>query len=292
MFTSLIEAERTTLYAQNQKTHDKLVAEAAAHGAVIDGWGKDARYRLYRLSCGHRQEIQSDKMRIGKFKCQTCLGDKLKQEAAVWGATPLRFFVKGKQSYGDYLLSCGDTQEIQTGDMRIGKFKCRTCLDDKLKQEAAVWGATPLRFFTKGNNSSYGEYLLSCGHTQTIQTVSMRIGEFSCQQCEETWATKPSNVYVHLIRHSGIEVIKVGVAQDIQRRADRYGLPPDAEVITLRVWPFATGLLAKQAETNVKTRFASSRVDEGRLLLSKSGYTECFCPSVTPQMLEFMTWDM
>jgi hypothetical protein len=288
LFTALIAADKpATLYAKDQKTHYKLVAEAAVYGAVIVGMGKDRNFRLYLLACGHRQVVQTSKTRVGQFACQPCSDAKLRGEADADGR--VKWLRQTRRSYGLFrFVQCGHEQEIQNSHVRQGKLKCCACQKQKFQNEVderVVW--------LRQTRRAYGLFrFVQCGHEQEIRNEKAKLGIFACQQCGETWATKPSNVYVHLIRHSGIEVIKVGVAQDIRHRADGYGLPPDAEVITLRVWPFATGLLAKQAETNVKTRFASSRVDEGRLLLSKSGYTECFCPSVMRELFSFMAWDM
>jgi hypothetical protein len=56
----------------NFKVSEKHKAEAEAQGAEVIGVGRDKNYRLYRLECGHEQEISTGNMRIGNFCCQTC----------------------------------------------------------------------------------------------------------------------------------------------------------------------------------------------------------------------------
>jgi hypothetical protein len=52
--------------------HDKIFTEAEAQGCATVGPSKDHNYYIYRLSCGHEQEIQKTVMRRGTFRCQTC----------------------------------------------------------------------------------------------------------------------------------------------------------------------------------------------------------------------------
>jgi len=51
---------------------NKLKQEAEAHGCEILGPGKNAHYRTYLLSYGHKQNVHVGGMRLGNFRCQTC----------------------------------------------------------------------------------------------------------------------------------------------------------------------------------------------------------------------------
>ncbi len=324
MFTSLIEADKPELFAKDQATHDKLVAEAAVYGSAPIGSGKNKSFRNYRLPCGHEQEVQTGCMRIGQFACRTCQDAKLIDEAALWDSEPIG---SGKNAhYRNYRLPCGHEQQIQVGDMRNGEFACRTCQDAKLIDEAAVYGAEPIgrgknssylnyrlpcgheqqvhtscmrvgRFrcqtcqdaklideaaiydsapIGSGKNKGYLNYRLPCGHEQQVHTSCMRIGQFACQTCEDTWATKPSNVYVHSITLQGETIIKVGIAQNVQHRIKGYGLPSEAIVRTVLVIPTKTGKEARDIESCLVQEFKKHKAKNIGHIMTKSGETECF----------------
>ena len=50
----------------------KHIAEASVYEAILLGAGRDANFRIYKLKCGHEQEIHTGNMKIGKFQCNTC----------------------------------------------------------------------------------------------------------------------------------------------------------------------------------------------------------------------------
>ena len=117
----------------------KYVAEAAERGAVIVGAGRNASYRTYKLDCGHEQDIHVTPMRSGKFRCQTCLENKLHADAAEQGAVIV--CASRDKGYRKYKLDCGHEQKVGVNKMRIGGFRCRTCLENKHVAEAADQGA-------------------------------------------------------------------------------------------------------------------------------------------------------
>ena len=160
------------------KENPKYVAEAAERGAEIIGAGRKAGYRLYRLECGHVQEVQLCKMRNDMFRCKTCFGNKLDAEAAERGA---EIIGAGRDAnYRTYRLECGHEQEIQLINMRNDVFSCQTCLELKYKDEAAEQGA---EIIGAGFNANYRLYRLSCGHKQEVQLIHMRMDSFHCKTC-------------------------------------------------------------------------------------------------------------
>ncbi len=250
---------------------DKLVVEAVAQGSTIIGKGKNKGYRRYRLTCGHEQEVETGKMRSGEFACQTCLADKFVVEAAAHGAV-----IAGRGKNTDrrrYRLTCSHEQEIQISAMRTGEFACQTCLADKLVVEAAAQKAT---IVGRGENKGYRRYLMACGHAQEIRTSDMRIGNFRCHTCEESWATKPSNLYLHEIRYGDTTLLKFGRAQNVEVRAKQYGLPAEATVRTLHTWSFTKGLIADRIETLVGRIVPRLDRELASQVLTASGSTECF----------------
>jgi hypothetical protein len=113
----------------------------------------------------------------------------------------------------------------------------------------------------------------------------MRNGWVVCHTCNKTWATKPSELYVLYISLQGEALVKVGISSNLDYRTTRYGLPPEAEVTTLKTVPFATGVEAQAAEQKVLKKFRKHQLKGIGHIMSRSGATECFCPSVLDQIL-------
>jgi 7,8-dihydro-6-hydroxymethylpterin-pyrophosphokinase len=272
---------RVGVFACQTCFENKLIDEAAIYGSEPIGAGKNADYRNYRLPCGHQQEVITGKMRIGSFRCQICLDAKIIDEAAVWDSEPVG---DGKNcNYRNYRLPCGHQQEVQVANMRIGRFRCQICLDAKIIDEAAVWDSEPVG---DGKNCQYRNYRLPCGHEQEVQVGHMRIGVFRCQTCEDTWITKPSNVYVHIISLQGETFVKVGRAQNVENRVNQYGLPLEAVVQTVLEAPTKTGKDANDIERKVLKKFKPYRVKNIGHIMTKSGATECFDVSKLSEILD------
>lgn len=79
-----------------------------------------------------------------------------------------------------YLLSCGHEQIIEMRHMREGGYRCRTCLQNEMTQEAEAQGCVLLG---PGRTKFYRTYRLPCGHEQESQRNLIRKGEISCQTC-------------------------------------------------------------------------------------------------------------
>lgn len=159
--------------------NNKLIEEAEAQGCELQGAGRNAFNRTYRLPCGHEKEVGTGDMRRGNFRCQICFDKKLQEEAEaqdceLLGAGRTRF-------YGMYRLPCGHELELRKDHIRSGGFRCQTCLDNKLIEEAKAQGCVLLGAASKSNNRTYQ---LPCGHKQEVNTTRMRIGNFGCQTCQ------------------------------------------------------------------------------------------------------------
>ncbi len=215
-------------------------------------------------------------MRKRNPKCNCCWVDRLKSEAAqgwIW-------LSQIDAKYSSYKHHCGHTQNTRMGHMRKGVVKCANCQAEKFKSETAQGWAWLGQVY--GN---YGHYQHVCGNAQIFHTSNMDKGMVACHACEESWATKPSNLYVLYISLQGEALVKVGISGNLDHRKNCYGLPPEAEVTTLKTVPFATGLGAKAAEQKVLKKFRKHQLKNIDHIMSRSGATECFCPSVLDQIL-------
>jgi hypothetical protein len=263
--------------------NEKFKAEAELVNLT---WLKQARpqYGLFLFKdCGHKQEIQNDAIRKNNFKCRFCYEKKLKEEAEAAGLTWIK---QTRIGYGLFRFKdCGHEQEIQNTHVRLQTcFKCQLCFMEKLTTEAALVGLNWL----KQTRQNYGLFRFNeCGHQQEIANANVRRNRFKCQTCEDTWATKPSNVYVHSIELQAEAIIKVGIAKDVQSRIKYYGLPSEAIAQTLLVIPTKTGKEASDIEKIVLKKFKPYRVKNIGHIMTKSGATECFDVSKLSEILDF-----
>lgn len=263
---------------------ETLRAEAEAVNCVFLGRGRNKNYRNYRLPCGHEQEIQPSSLRINKFRCQTCLNEKLEAEAEEQNCVLLG---AGKTVYfRRYRLPCGHEQEIGTPEMRkgAGQFQCQTCLDDKHNSEAAKRGC---QIVGKGKDFLYRTYRLACGHEQEITLGNMRLGNFRCHVCEDYFYTQPSYAYLLHIKVDSDEWLKMGYAKDIDSRSSLYGLPLDATVSILTSLLFDTGREARQFEHALHKKHRRNRLKASDMsdFHSKSGQTECYPVTMVDRLL-------
>ena len=159
---------------------EKYTRDAEAQGCKILGTGKSKGYRSYKLPCGHEQEVLTQKMRDGGFRCQVCQAKKLTKEAEAVGCKLLGD--ASRKDYRLYLLPCGHEQEIGTGSIRRGGFGCQTCIAERFRLEAEAHGCDILGAC---RNPNYRLYKLSCGHEQEVKIDHMRTGAFICQVCQD-----------------------------------------------------------------------------------------------------------
>jgi hypothetical protein len=218
------------------------------------------------------------------------IAGQLTDQETKWSAeaslSGLKWIRKTKNNYCLYRFDdCQHEQEITLSSAKLKSFRCKTCQQEKLQSEAKSKG---LIYLGKTKNN-YGKYkFLSCSHEQEIATANIRQNKFVCQSCCESRFTKPSNLYVHLVTLQGEQVLKVGVAKNIQNRIKVYGLPKDAELTTVLVKSFPTGKDAEIAESLICQAFKNARYKNSKHIFTNSGSTECFAPSKLNEIVNFI----
>jgi hypothetical protein len=265
---------RAGTFKCQQCQEQKLVVEASANGSVE--WLRQTRenYGLYRfIECQHEQEITNSNVKRGTFKCQQCQEQKRRGEAATNGR--VEWMQQTRRGCGLYrFIECRHEQEIANSSVKTGEFKCQQCQEQKWVAEAQANGRVEWLRWTR---KSYGLYrFIKCRHEQEIRNGSIKTGRFVCHTCEESWATKPSNLYLHEIRYGDTTLLKFGRAQDVEHRIKGYGLPADATVVTLKTWAYATGAQADRVESLINSAVPHLSRRLARKVLTASGSTECF----------------
>lgn len=106
---------------------NKIYSEADNHGLIIIKEGRECHYKIYKFKeCEHEQEISISDVRRNKFICRVCLQTKLENEALQNGLILIDNSKKiNNKTY--QFVQCGHLQEIQTNNVRINNFTCRTC---------------------------------------------------------------------------------------------------------------------------------------------------------------------
>lgn len=238
---------------------------------------------LFRfVACGHEQEIGDTNRRSNQFSCKKCVEDKWVANAHSAGLT---FIKTTSVGYGLYSFNaCGHEQKISRGQVFNGTFRCKVCYETSLKTKAKAKGLTWL----KQTKKAYGIFRFNeCGHEQEIRSDQVFSGCFTCHLCKKSWIAKESNLYVHVIELSNLTFIKVGIAGDVKFRATQYGLPKNAQVVTVLVIPFETGRLALNFETKVLRAFKHAKHPDVKNIFKNSGKSECFRPEFLSAILEY-----
>lgn len=255
-----------------------------ANNMQVVGAGKNNKTRIFRnLLCGHEQEAHTTDAKRFTFRCNYCKDQKWHQEAA---DANLTFLEKLGWFTARYIFNeCGHEQNLQFSNVRDKKFRCKQCQEQKIHDEAAAVGLTFIeKFDAKKSNYRFNE----CSHEQLIHTGNVKKGSFQCNLCQETWATRPSNLYLHYIKYEDNHLLKFGRARNVEKRSVQYGLPVGAELKILQVWPTSTGIDADRIETLVAKQFKRYNKSKAKMILQDAGYTECFHTADQQAIMDFV----
>lgn len=262
----------TCLYLQR-------VEEAKSAGLLLYGETnrksqKNKSY-LYQAQCGHSIERRADQIRIGDWRCQACIDTKLDQEAE---KAALLLVGKGSdKAYRTYQFKeCGHVKEITTASVRKGTFHCDVCFWDDVD---GILKRRGLKILDRGKKSDSRLFqLLDCGHIQDIALRNAKDGSFVCHECDETWYTLPSNLYLLRMIAPNFEWLKLGYAKVVETRVQQYRLTDNTIVEPLVVVPTHTGEEAIRIEKLLERKHKARKLDptQMRQWHRNSGFTECY----------------
>lgn len=125
-------------------------------GVTWLGASHRSHYLRIRLACGHETERQSElleRVRQGRtgIRCDECVGERLKAEAAArdWaliGADP-----DGRQGYRLYRHDCGHVQRVAIANMATGRFTCGGCSEGWTRDRSFIYA---MRFVLKDGSEA------------------------------------------------------------------------------------------------------------------------------------------
>ena len=259
--------------------YEPRIKEANAAGLILyaESSRKGAKNKsyLYQAQCGHSIERRADQIRIGDWRCQACVDTKLNQEAEKAG---LSLLAKGKdKAYRTYQFkNCGHVKEIPTAHVRNGMFHCDICFWDDIDDTLQKRG---LKIIDKGRKSDSRLFqFLDCGHVQDIELQRAKDGSFVCHECDDTFYTLPSNIYLLRIVAPDFEWLKLGYSKVLDTRVKQYQLPAGAIVEPLAILPTITGEEAIKIEKMLEQKYKKHKLEPAMMKKwhTTSGHTECY----------------
>ena len=267
--------------------NEEMYTDAKAAGLILLGESSrvnNNKWYLYQADCGHVIERRADQIKRGDWRCQACIDTKLNDEAEAAG---LRLVGKGKdKSFRTYeFKDCGHVKEIGTGSVRNQTFHCELCFWEDKNAILEKRGVRILGPVIQKDTRMFE--FIECGHVREISFQSALDGSFVCHECEDTWYTLPSNLYLLHIRVGDEEWLKLGVAKVLESRIRQYGLPKVAVINPVKILPTTTGKEALEKESEIYHRYKSLRLDEDSMARwhRYSGYTECYPVSLKQEFI-------
>ena len=251
----------------------------------------------YCVKCSFERKLSNHEIINDGLFCNNCRDIRVFQTANAFGVEYVAEATNGDNRYfHGVFTSCGHTKDFAKGDIiRKGKAKliCATCVQDKHYEEAKSVGLTLIGKASNGNPNYRSFKMPCCGDVQDIELTHVRRNSFLCVNCEETFYDKESNIYILTIRNDTNTWLKMGIAQDINKRITQYGLDKSFSVDKTYVAPFSRGYDAVKIEKQVHSIMKVFRLDpaEMKMFHTKSGWTECY-PTNLLEMLIHTTEDL
>lgn len=232
---------------------------------------------IYKFDkCGHETIQNLDRLKSLKtLTCIKCFEETFRKEAKERGLELLK-----KTSVRKYLYrikACGHEQEFRPSNVRDNlDITCKICLYKRHEKEARDVGLK-LIGFVKGNNRKRLYEFKKCKHKQEISISHVRMNNFICNTCHETYMSLPSTIYLLEINLNSFSFLKLGYAKDVKRRKTYYGLPKNSKVENLKIVNMKTGKEAMDKEKKIHMKFRKYKIKSEQMKKYMiSGFDECY----------------
>lgn len=252
---------------------ERFAIEARLHGYEFIEQGANKNTANYKhLDCGQISNFQLIHMRVGNVVCHHCIISNRKEFAKTQGYDWLSSINKNTDQYRH--IDCGRISNYSPFGMRIGSVCCKHCQEDRYLSEALEHGYEWLER-AGGTLSRYKH--ISCGFVQTKQLDAMRKGRISCANCEGSWYTKKSTLYLIEITDNDFSWLKLGISGNIKRRLQRYGLPKSSTVLPVCQIQYGSGEEAIFIENKLHKMFEKYCLPKDKMMcFMDNGFTECY----------------
>jgi len=231
----------------------RLYDNAEQKGFVLIGRGRrSADMQLQCKTCDQLMQVRRSVLINNTLECKNCLWMRRIDDAMASGAT-IHLPHPNNHKIATLVLSCGHHVQRQYNRIAIAAngghaLGCETCREVRyaLEAEGSGWVLVGPALPAKIN---YRHYVHHCGHGQDHAIVNVDNRQLDCANCGETWASKPSCIYLFRIELSDRAVLKFGYSSDPARRLrQQLGEAARKTGKILRVIDLETGHAALKAE--------------------------------------------
>ncbi len=232
---------------------DHLYEVASTKGFVLIGRGRRSSDVHLRCRCCQQGfQVRQSVLQNNAPQCNHCMWRSRFENAMAVGATIVTP-VRNKHKHANLTLPCGHSVQRQYGRLATAakgghRLGCDACREATYREQAEGSGWRLIGPATI-NKTGYRYYEHHCGHRQNFVIVNVDNRQLDCAGCGETWASKPSKIYLFEITLTDRVVLKLGYSSDPERRL-RQQLGPAARDtgIILHVIDMQTGHAALLAE--------------------------------------------
>ena len=231
----------------------RLYDNAEQKGFVLIGRGRrSADMQLQCKTCDQLMQVRRSVLINNTLECKNCLWMRRIDDAMASGAT-IHLPHPNNHKIATLVLSCGHHVQRQYNRIAIAAngghtLGCETCREVRYMAQAQGSGWV-LVGPTSEAKQGYRHYQHHCGHSQDHAIVNVDNRQLDCANCGESWASKPSYIYLLHIALVDRVVLKLGYSSDPARRLSQLlGKAARTTGKILRVIDLPTGHAAINAE--------------------------------------------
>lgn len=276
---------RTGSFSCTECMHEKLLRACNEKNIELISKINGQRIFVRFNDCQHEKEISRMAPFYTECKCPICADEKVTDKANQQGLTVIKYLSDTRRLYR--FDACGHEKVISLSNMRSGSFRCETCLRNKLIMEAEASG---LEYISSHSRQQH-KYRAPCGCIITKKLCAVRVGHWTCNNCEKGFRDFPNNLYLFKFVHRDLEWLKFGYSKNPKHRKNDYKLVQGVEHELLVIHEVPTGSLAVEIENRIHAKYKEHNIpkDVMKQYMTESGFTETYPIELLPQFLEEFT---
>lgn len=244
-------------------------------------------YKTRAKDCGHEFEMYLGSIRARRTdRCPVCYEEKIAEECKDFGLEMIGPTTTHLGQYRKYkFVSCGHTIDTAPEAIRDNRFECKPCIEAEFLSLIEPQG---LKVLPKKSSNGYRWFSLPCGCEKEIRMEHARNGNWICGNCDDSYYTKDSNLYLVQYELDGFSWLKFGFARNLELRFNSYGVSSSAKKNLLIAVPISSGYEALKVEKEIHSEFKKDRLDKNLMMKyhKHNGHTECYPTSVSDKLIQ------